>query len=347
MASERALHKGPRVQKATPDKSAEEQPVVTHEPHIAGSDASDEHQTLLDQLIPQLALAAVCFAAGGMVGYQYGVNCQCEQPRLAASDSRSAEEEDAMPDTDRVDNRDSAAKELRTSGAAAAGAIQREAESHSQGRLYASADAAPGATPDSRASNATQLPAPNTALGPAGQGEPIERSSEGVGASGQQDAKEELPFVHVLTPRGEGSDEEPTGASPCTPASSSPGSVADGAGSSDAGTTAEAASRRDPDRGAGKCFGSPLEERVAGSAECSSSGRGTVGFVQSMNETPGLQRLRWAMGGDGGQWPQLDHWDEATAFWAAFSRQLNVRHPLDPVALCLTSQAQPIWASIE
>ncbi|KAK9914760.1 hypothetical protein WJX75_000214 [Coccomyxa subellipsoidea] len=42
------------------------------------------------------------------------------------------------------------------------------------------------------------------------------------------------------------------------------------------------------------------------------------------------------MGGEAGQWPQLEHWDEATAFWGAFSRQLNI----NPEALTAGERVQ-------
>ena len=297
--------------------------MVPAEPQSAGANAAEEDESLLDQLIPQLALAAVCFAAGALVGYQYGMTHHLEQPA-----SGTSEEEGAVTEADWTNSRTSAAQELRTSGAAAAGAIHREAEAQSQGRLYASADAKPAPTPDSKDSAETSLPAGSTvqiAAGLGGERQPSEGLTHELeaGPSEAEDLEGELPFVHMPTPRSNSKEE--AAASPRTPALSTPETSADWAGSSVPCT--DAASRRDPDTGAAESFDSTcssLEERVAQSGECSTSGRGTVGFVH-VSETPSLQRLRWAMGGEAGQWPQLEHWDEATAFWGAFSRQLNVR----------------------
>lgn len=328
MVSEKPWSQGLSDQK--PAAAVSEQPAAVHQESCSGnSGAGVAKEALLAHLAPQLALAAICFAAGAMVGYQYAVTSQ--SVRTAPG---TAEGEGADPEADWIDEKSSARKQLRSSGVAAAAAIQSEAADHSQGKLYASADAEHAPPPSSEDSARSSTPPNTTSCAPASTGDQNQpsgsltndRNAEPA-PSQEEDVEEELPYVHVQTPRGSQPSEA---ASPCTPGMSTPESTGGAGGSTEPHTTADGWSRRETDAGlpeAAECFGSPcssVEERVAQSAECSSSGRGTVGFVQ-LSTAPGLQHMRWAMGSEGGQWPQLEHWDEANAFWGAFSRQLNVR----------------------
>jgi len=156
---------------------------------------------------------------------------------------------------------------------------------------------------------------------------PTAAAAEEAAVLGQQEAEEELPFVHVQTPNGRGVQQE--AASPCTPAISTPDDDALKGASSEAGSATDASSRRHA--GAAEVLCSPvtsMEERVGRSGECSSSGQGAIGFVDT-SAAADLQHMRWVLSSGHGaqQGPQLEHWDEATAFWAAFSRQLKVLHP--------------------
>ncbi|CAL8468718.1 g8258 [Coccomyxa elongata] len=274
-----------------------------------------------------------------MVGYQYAVT---SQPVHTAPGTAEGE---ADPEADWIEEKSSARKQLRSSGVAAAAAIQSEGAEHSQGKLYASANAEHAPMPSSEDSARSSTPPKATSCAPASTGDQNQPSgsltndhNSEPAPSQREDVEEELPYVHVQTPRGSQPSEA---ASPRTPGMSTPESTGRAGESTEPHTTADGWSRREADVSlpeAAECFGSPcssVEERVAQSAECSSSGRGTVGFVQ-LSAGPGLQHMRWAMGSEGGQWPQLEHWDEATAFWGAFSRQLNI----NPEALTAGERVQ-------
>lgn len=284
---------------------------------------ADEDETLLAQLIPQLSLAIICFAAGALVGYQYGLTCQ--PGRLVSS--RTQEELETEAEEDWNESRVSAKRELRSSGVAVAAAIEKEAEVQSQGKVYPSADAPVEGSPGPcTMADTTEDAVSSLRRNSQPKNTPTAAATEEAAVSVQQEAEEELPFVHVQTPNGRGMQQE--AASPCTPAISTPDDDALRGASSEAGAATDASSRRLT--GAAEVLHSPVtfvEERVGRSGECSGSGQGAIGFVDA-SAAVGLQHMRWVLSsGDGAQQrPQLEHWDEATAFWAAFSRQLKVLH---------------------
>ena len=340
MATEKPWKQGSRDQ--TPAAAISEQPAaVVQEQRSGKPGAGLEKETLLAHLAPQLALAAVCFAAGAMVGYQYAVTSQPVHTAPGTAEGKGADPED-----DWLEKNSSARKQLRSSGVAAAAAIQSEAAEHSQGKRYASANAEHAPTPSNEDTARPSTPLSTTSCAPASAGhqnQPTENLIDGhtpdLAPSEDEDVEQELPYVHVQTPRG---SQPSSAASPCTPGVSTPESTGGAEESTEPRTTADGWSRKEADAGipeAAECFGSPcssVEERVAQSAECSTSGRREVGFVQ-LSAVPSLQHMRWALGSEGGHWPQLEHWDEATAFWGAFSRQLNVRHT--PAPYCLYTNA--------
>ena len=88
-------------------------------------------ESMLLHVVPLLALIAVSFAAGLLVGYQLGSAQQIVTGSATPSTSRKSETAEEAVEQEAVEERRTVMKELRSSGAAAAAALQAEAALHS------------------------------------------------------------------------------------------------------------------------------------------------------------------------------------------------------------------------
>lgn len=327
-------------------------------------------------LLALVALAVASFAAGLLLGYElgrsrstaaYGTPDQPIPPVLCTSESAPKEGGAAqqlsslsMPSVEQAIRLASEKDEMRMHARAAAAAIEQSSEADP--KLFASASGMRHTEQSLQAEQARQadvdrtrestLQAQQSETGKAGEVLQLGSTDGGVAA----DADSSHPVSHSAVighsmgsrPSGDGPVESPshdgTGG-PATdvwePSTGVPGSTAVLHSVSEPGQEATAqTSAASVKLSAGA--EAVEESRSARNYNASSSGE----LMANIDRAPDmLQSMEWvassAKGKDGRSQPE--HWDRATAFWAAFTGKLDVRCPMTP---CMTSGSAPThWPS--